>query len=152
MPLIVRGVKSLVAELAFPLKLAVIVPAEKLPFVSRETMELIVLVEAAVVAEFDTFPNVAIVASLVSTIAAAELMSALTIEPAAIAVGMMIFAEPSKDCAVPVTSPETFTVRGVASFVALLAFPVTDPVTSPVTLPEKVPVIVPAEKFPDASL
>ena len=81
------------------------------------------LAVVAVVAELETFPAVAMVASLVSTMAAAELMSALTIEPAVIAVGMVISADPSKDWAVPVTSPETLTVRAVANLVALPAFP-----------------------------
>jgi hypothetical protein len=43
-----------------------------------------VLALVAVVAEFDTFPAVEIVASFVSTIAAEAFMSALTIVPSAI--------------------------------------------------------------------
>jgi hypothetical protein len=121
------------------------------PFASRNTIVFGVLAVVAVVAELETLPAVDIVASLVSAIAAAELMSALTIESAVIAVGMVIFAEPSNACAVPVTSPDTFTVRAVASLVAVPALPLTDPVTLPVTFPLKVPVIVPAEKFPLAS-
>ena len=138
--------------LTLPVKFAVIVPAEKLPLLSRATIAFAVFADVAVVAEFDTFPAVATVASLVSAMAAAELMSALTIESAVIAVGIVIFADPSKDWAVPVTSPETLTVRAVANLVALPAFPLVVPVTFPVTFPLKVPVIVPAEKFPDASL
>ena len=122
------------------------------PFASLKTIVLGVLAVVAVVAELATLPAVEIVASLVSAMAAAELMSALTIESAVIAVGMVIFAEPSKDWAVPVTSPETLMLRAVANLVALPAFPLVVPVTFPVTFPLKVPVIVPAEKFPDASL
>ena len=59
---------------------AVIFPAAKLPDASLATMAKAVLVEAAVVAELETFPAVDIVASFVSTIAAAEPISAFTIE------------------------------------------------------------------------
>jgi hypothetical protein len=74
--------------LAVPVKAAVIVPAVKLPEASRATIELAVLADAAVVAELLTFNAVAIVASLVSTIAAAAFISALTIEPAVIDVAL----------------------------------------------------------------
>jgi len=63
----------------FPVKLAVMVPAEKLPEASRATMAFAELVLVAVVAEFATLPAVLIVANLVSTIAAAASTSALTI-------------------------------------------------------------------------
>ena len=69
----------MVAVVALPLKFAVIVPAEKLPDASRETIAFAVLALAAVVAEFATLPAVEIVANLVSTIAAAASISALTI-------------------------------------------------------------------------
>jgi hypothetical protein len=100
------------------------------------------------VAEFSTFPVVEIVASLVSTIAAVGLMSALTMTSGAIAVGITMFVEPSKLCTVPVTSPDTLSVLAVASLVADEALPVTVPVTFPVRFAE----ITPAEKFPDVSL
>ena len=58
---------------------AVMVPAEKFPLESRDTMALAVLALVAVVAELLTFPAVAMVASLVSAIAADASMSALTI-------------------------------------------------------------------------
>jgi len=70
---------AVVAVVAFPDKFAVMVPAAKLPELSRSTIVLGVLVLVAVVAEFATLPAVEIVANLVSTIAAAGSMSALTI-------------------------------------------------------------------------
>jgi hypothetical protein len=62
---------ALVADVAvdaFPLKLAVIVPAEKLPLASRATIALAVLELVAVVAELDTLPAVEIVSNFVSGI------------------------------------------------------------------------------------
>jgi hypothetical protein len=53
-----------------PTRLAVIVPAEKFPDASRETIALAVFALAAVVALLDTFPGVEMVANLVSAIAA----------------------------------------------------------------------------------
>ena len=70
--------------LAVPVSAAVIVPAEKSPEASRATIALAVFADAAVVAELLTFKAVAMVASLVSTIAAAAFISALTIAPAVI--------------------------------------------------------------------
>lgn len=64
--------------LTLPVMLAVIVPAEKLPLPSRATMALGVFVLAAVVAELETLPGVAMVASLVSTMAAPAAISELT--------------------------------------------------------------------------
>src|SRR6266852_5015574 len=64
---------------AAPVKLAVIVPAEKLPDPSRDTMAFAVFALVAVVAELATFPAVLIVASFVSTIPAAGSTSALII-------------------------------------------------------------------------
>jgi hypothetical protein len=63
---------------AFPIKSAVIVPAEKFPEPSRKTIVLAVLVDTAVVAAFETFPALTIVASFVSAIAAEGETSALT--------------------------------------------------------------------------
>ena len=64
---------------AAPVKLAVIVPAEKFPEPSRATIALAVFALVAVVAELDTLSGVLMVASLVSTIAALALTSAFTI-------------------------------------------------------------------------
>ena len=64
---------------AAPIKLAIIVPAEKLPDASRATIALAVLRLVAVVAEFATLPAVEIVANFVSAIAAAGSTSAFTI-------------------------------------------------------------------------
>ena len=71
----------LVALLAKPVKLAVIVPAVKFPLASRATIAEAVFASVAVVAELLTLPGVAIVANLVSMIAAVVEMSALTISP-----------------------------------------------------------------------
>ena len=62
-----------------PMRAAVMVPAEKLPLVSRRTIVLGVFVFVAVVAEFATLPAVEMVASLLSVIAAEFEISALTI-------------------------------------------------------------------------
>jgi hypothetical protein len=67
-PFIARGVASAVAAAAnvdaeaVPVKLAVIVPAEKLLLPSRATIALAVLALVAVVAELDTLSAVLIVA------------------------------------------------------------------------------------------
>ena len=74
----------LVALLANPVKLAVMVPAVKSPFTSLATIADAVFALVAVVAELLTFPAVDMVASFVSTIAAEALMSALTIVPSRI--------------------------------------------------------------------
>ena len=70
---------AVVAVVALPLKLAVIVEAEKFPDASRATIALTVFALVAVVAEFATLPAVLIVFNLVSTIAAAGSTSAFTI-------------------------------------------------------------------------
>ena len=62
----------------FPVKFAVIVPAEKLPDASRATIAFAVLALVAVVAELATLPAVEIVANFVSTIAADADTSAFT--------------------------------------------------------------------------
>ena len=67
-----------------PVRFAVIVPAVKFPLASRATIADAVFASVAVVAELLTFPEVAIVANLVSTIAAVEEISAFTIVPSAI--------------------------------------------------------------------
>jgi hypothetical protein len=91
----------------------------------------------AVVAEFETFPAVEIVASFVSAIAAALLISALTIEFGVIAEDIVISEEPLKEVAVPVTSPEIAIVLAVVRVLALVA------VVAVLALPFKEPVIVP---------
>ena len=80
-PWMLRAVCSAVAVLALPDKAAVTVPAVKLPLPSRATIALAVLELVAVVALLLTLPAVLIVSSLVSAIAAAEAMSALTMLP-----------------------------------------------------------------------
>jgi hypothetical protein len=70
---------AVVAVVALPLKLAVMVPAEKLPDESRATIALAVFALVAVVAELATLPAVEIVASFESVIAADDEISALTI-------------------------------------------------------------------------
>ena len=68
-----------------PLKLAVIVPAAKLPEASRATIALVVLATVAVVALLLTLPALLIVASLLSAIVALVAISASTIVALAIA-------------------------------------------------------------------
>ena len=70
---------AIVAVVALPLKLAVIVPALKFPDASRATIAFAVFPLVAEVAEFKTLPDVAIVANFVSAIAAVGDTSALTI-------------------------------------------------------------------------
>ena len=117
---------AVVAVEALPVRLAVIVPAEKFPEASLETMALAVLAFVAVVAELLTLPEVAMVANFVSTIPADALISASTIAPLTIfeldivssaidAAGTFVRAEPLPENAVAVTVP--FTSRAVAGFV-----------------------------------
>jgi hypothetical protein len=110
---IVRPVARAVAVAALPVRAAVIVPAVKLPLASRATIADAVFAEVAVVALFETFNAVEIVASLVSAIAADALMSASTMTPAA-----MLVALPTL-----VTSPVRF------------AFVVTLPAVRPAAVP-----------------
>jgi hypothetical protein len=63
-PLMALEVWRAVAVLAFPVRAAVIVPAEKFPLASRATMALAVLALEAVVAALETFPEVDMVASM----------------------------------------------------------------------------------------
>ncbi len=93
--------------------LAVMVPAEKLPEASRDTIAPAVLELEAVVAEFETFPAVEIVANLVSAMAAVAEMSASTITPGFNVIGIEMFSDPLKLVAVPVASPEIAIVRAV---------------------------------------
>src|SRR5580658_1357011 len=99
---------AVVAVVALPLKFAVIVPAEKLPELSRATIALGVLVLVAVVAEFATLPAVEIVANFESAIAAAGSISALTINeldnnPAALLCTTPVVVNPS------IVSPDELT-------------------------------------------
>jgi hypothetical protein len=71
---------AVVAVVALPFKFAVIVPAEKLPDASRETIVFALLILVAVVAELATLPPVEMVANLVSIMAAAGSISAFTIK------------------------------------------------------------------------
>jgi hypothetical protein len=115
-------------------------PQANSPEAPRRTIVLGVLVAVAVVAELETLPAVEIVSSFVSAMAAEALISALTIEPAVIAEAIAILADPSKEVAVPVISPEIAIVLAVASVVAVLALPFREPVIAPVT--PKVPATV----------
>lgn len=78
LPLSVPPVRGKFKE-AKPVKLAVIVPAEKLPETSRDTIALALFAFVAVVAELATKPDAVRVASLLLPIAALPLISASTI-------------------------------------------------------------------------
>jgi hypothetical protein len=130
-PPIFLAVCSVVAVVAFPLNAAVIVPAVKLPLASLATIALAVFAFVAVVAVLDTLPVVDIVASFVSAIAAAEFISAFTIESAVIAADIVISALPLNEVAVPVTSPLIAMFLAVCSVVAVVAFPLNAAVTVP---------------------
>lgn len=75
----VAAVVAVVADVALPLNVPVIIPAEKLPDASRATIAFARLALFAVVAALATLPAVVRVASLLSDIAAPEAISALTI-------------------------------------------------------------------------
>jgi hypothetical protein len=79
------------------------VPAVKLPLASRATIALAVLALAAVVAEFDTFPAVDMVANFVSAIEALALMSVFTMVPSRI---IELVTVPSGRTTVPVNVGE----------------------------------------------
>ena len=98
---------SFVAVNAFPDKLAVIVPAVKLPLASLDTIAFAVLLKVAVVAVFSTFPAVAMVAKLASVIPAVPDKFAF-VKPeivfvAAVIVLFDIVSVPSNVAKVPVT-------------------------------------------------
>jgi hypothetical protein len=102
----------LVVEVAVPVNDAVIVPALKLPEPSLATIALLVFALVAVVALLETLRAVLIVASLVSTIPAAALISASMITPAAIDVTVLTdvispvrFGILVVEVAVPLTAP-----------------------------------------------
>ncbi len=75
---------------ASPLKIDV--PAEKLPLASLATIAFTVFALAAVVAEFETLPDVEIVANFVSAIAAVPLTSASAIVPSVISAELTLFS------------------------------------------------------------
>jgi hypothetical protein len=77
--LVMSPVRLPVIVEALPIRLAVIVPAEKLPDASRATMVELPAAEVAVVALLDTLPAVEIVASCVSRIPAVGDISAVVI-------------------------------------------------------------------------
>jgi hypothetical protein len=77
--LVMSPVRLPVMEVAVPVRLAVIVPAEKLPDASRATIVELPAAEVAVVALLDTLPTVEIVASCVSRIPAVGDISAVVI-------------------------------------------------------------------------
>ena len=126
-PEILKPFASLETEISFifpvksPVTLAEIIPAVKLPDPSRATIVLTKLAEVAVVAELATFPTVAICANFVSTIAASDLISSLTIAPLA------IFSEVTASAAIfeVVTTPSDRVVEKL---------PVPVPVTAPVSV------------------
>jgi hypothetical protein len=120
---------------AAPVKLAVIVPAEKLPDESRATIAFAVLRLVAVVAEFATLPALEIVASFESVIAALGSISALTTNelvnnPAALLCTTPAVVNPSTVipdaltfiCSVPLTSNES--TFAVAAEIPVLVLPV----------------------------
>ena len=86
------------------------VPAMKLPLLSRATIADVVFAAVAVVAELLTFPAVAMVANLVSTMAAVALISALTISPSRIFALVMAPVAMVGKAAVPDRSPANCTL------------------------------------------
>ena len=107
------------------------VPPAKLPLASRAMIAEPVFAAVAVVAELFTLPAVLIVASLVSAIAASDLISALMIVSAVIAALSVTAPVPSKDTFDAVTSPDMEKFCPDASDVAVEALPVTAPVRLP---------------------
>ena len=84
---------------------SVALPATKFPDESRAIIAEFVFEDVAVVAEFDTFPAVEIVASFVSAMAAEAFMSASTITPDEIAVTPAPVMVTSPEIVVAVTTP-----------------------------------------------
>src|SRR5258706_333786 len=135
-------------------------PAAKLPEASLATIADAVFAEVAVVAVLDTLPAVAIVANLVSTMAAEALMSAFTIrevvnKPAASLCTMPV-AERFVNVVTPVTVSSPFTVVATATLpmetdVALDVPTLTAPAKSIDVETIEPAVIAPAAKFPDPS-
>ena len=83
-------------------------PAVKFPDASLATIALAVFALAAVVAELETFPEVEIVASLVSAIAAVAETLLLSIAPAAISGVVAVPAISPASCILPVADgPES---------------------------------------------
>ncbi len=92
------------ALLAVPVKLAVIVPAEKSPELSLATIAEAVFALVAVVAEFDTLPEVEMVLSLESAILPASIV--LVTLPAPIATTPALSIEISPDIVTAVATLE----------------------------------------------
>ena len=107
---------------ALPFKLAVIVPAEKLPVASLKTIALFVLASVAVVAEFATFPAVDMVAKLASVIPAVPdkfvfVNPEIVFEPAAIVLFVNV-SDPAKVDKVPVVGKVIFVAAELTNVVA----------------------------------
>ena len=100
---------------ADPVKLAVMVPALKLPEASRATIALAVLASVAVVAELATLPAVLIVANLLSVIPAPEAISALTMRDVDTTPEPLVCSTPDEARGVKVMVP-ALTVRPANGF------------------------------------
>ena len=124
---------------AVPVKVAVIVPAAKLPLPSLATIVETVFTFVAVVAELLTLPPVLIVASFVSTIAAEALISPFTIVPSTI---IALVTTPD---AIVVALPTEVTLPVKFAFVVTL--PAVNPAAVPVTF-----VITPEAGVPSAGV
>lgn len=107
---------------AFPFNVAVIVPAEKFPVASLETMVLLLFKSVAVVAEFATFPAEEMVAKFASVIPAlpdklAFVKPVIVFEPAAIVLFVNV-SVPAKVDIVPVVGRVTFVAAVATNVVA----------------------------------
>ena len=100
--------EKLSAVEAFPLRLEVITLAEKSPFPSLDTIEFARFEELAVVAELETFPEVEIVASLLSATLPSEIFAPE--KPPCAVVVMERFPDPSHK-ELPETAPAIVIVR-----------------------------------------
>jgi hypothetical protein len=138
-PLIVLAVSKAVAVAALPVispvtlpitspvKSAVMVPASKLPPASLKTIVFALFDDVAVVAVFDTFPAVTIVASLVSIIPAVELISALIISLSRI---FALVTDPSSSSFACIALLLRVTTPVAIRFVTVAAAAVVDPMTA----------------------
>ena len=107
---------------AFPFSVAVIVPAEKLPLASLETMVLLLFKSVAVVAEFATFPAEEIVAKFASVIPAlpdklAFVNPVIVFAPAVIFLLVKV-SVPAKVANVPIVGRVTFVAAVATNVVA----------------------------------
>ena len=94
-------------------------PAEKLPEPSLSTMEPAVFPAVAVVAELATFPDVLMVASLVSVIAAVSDILLLSIAPGAIAGVAAVPLKSPANCTFPLAEEVASGVETVFHVVPL---------------------------------